>query len=658
MRKLILLLLLLPLSFTQYQVYIVRANDSAITNLVYDDQITVGSITYNGSYSYKDNSLENPDALLRICAMTAAELQNKYVSLMYADGTNPGDYMEITHFPVQITYVPPNNCVYLQLEISSFRAWYPSIPFVFISNTPDMSAATRVKLLELNGWLVGNYTVNYTQTGNLVNVTVTDALDDTGASIIPDVNYLVVGLMEGSTLTTTDTAITSLNDSVVLSLGSYTGPYYIHINGIGPGLFPPVVNIISPEPITYTTASIPLVYTITTYQGPVDSCWYILDSTTVVLPDCTISYILDVPDGVHTLTLYANDTAGNVGYDSVVFSVATAPPPPPGPFGGPGAPHVGQPPIPPAYEQFEIRPENIRITIDYPLEGSANFSLYSLSGLTGVYCFVRADFEEYTTIELESDSIPAGGTIRGTITVDMPPTTILDYSGSTEGLLQCVGRKEANSTLLLSTSANIYLTINKPLISVENITMELLRGEEKAANLTLTNIGNGSAYAYNLSVEFGGPYGNLIRLVNIPEILYSQESGFLSFVVSIPRDMEPGVYRIPVLIYENGRLVGKGHLTLFVKPEFVIKRCIFPDLRWTVIILVLGAAAAVLIFKREKEKQEKGERIKRAHMKAGHKEEEKNKWDPWLRAFFTALLFLAIWALVVWLLARCTYITI
>lgn len=647
MRRLALLLILLSLSFAQYQLYIVRESDHSTMNLVYD----------NNSTSYADNSLENPDALLRICALTAAELQGKYVSMMYADGTNPGDYIEITNHPVQITYVPPDNCVYLPLDIHSFRAWYPSIPFVFISNSPSMSGAIRQKLLMSRGWLVGNYTITSTQTGNQVNITVTSAVDDGGASITPDLNYLVVGLMMGTALTTTDTGITSPGDPVVLSLGAYTGPYYIHINGIGPGTFPPLVDIISPAPTTYTTSSIPFVYTITPSQAPIDSCWYVLDGTTVSMPDCTISYILTVGQGTHSLFLYANDTEGNIGFDSVVFSVSGVTPPP-GPSGGPGAPHIPQPQVPPSYDVFEITPENIHIAIQYPLEGKANFTLFSLKGLEDVYCFVKSDFENYTTVELESDTIPENGTIRGTITVDMPPTDILDYNKRTEGLLQCVGRKETNSSLMLSAAANVYLTINRPLIAVENVTMEMLLGESGTANLTLTNIGNGSAFTYNLSAAFGGPYGGLLGIVSVPGILYNGEGGLLFFTIDIPRDFRPGVYRIPIMIYENGRLVGSGYLTLFVKQEYVITRCIFPDLRWTVIILIAGTAAAIWIFKKEKEKQENGEKVKRVHMKKAEQEDRLYKWRPHIYAALAGLAFIILWAIIVWLLMRCTYVTI
>lgn len=657
MRRFALLVLLISLSFAQYQAYIVRANDSSAMNLVYDDNST----------SYADNSLENPDALLRICALTAAELQDRYVSLAYADGTNPGDYIEITHFPVQITYVPPNNCVYLPLDIHSFRAWYPSIPFVFISNTPDMSSAVRTKLLASNGWLVGNYTISSSQTGNQVNVTVTAALDDNGASITPDVNYLVVGLMMGSTLTTTDTAITSPNDSVILSLGSYTGPYYIHVNGIGPGTFPPLVEIISPAATTYSSGTIPFVYTITPSQAPIDSCWYVLDGTRVDMPDCTISYILNVGVGAHTLFLYANDTEGNTGYDSVVFSVSR-PTPPSGPTGGPGAPHIGIPfpVVPPAYEQFEISPENIHITINYPEEGSASFSLYSLNSLVGVECFIDSDFAEYATVELESGEIQAGQAIRGTITVDMPPDVMLDYDKKTEGLLQCVGRRDSDSSLILSTTANVYLTINRPAIDVENATvvftaLDIAMGQEKNGTLGLTNLGNGSAYTYNTSVEALGPYARLITITGVPQSIMHGETRQLYFSVSVPEGLEPGIYRIPVLIYENGRLVGTGYITVFVKEPVGATLCILPDLSWTIIILITGLCTAAWLYNREKERQKKAEKILKSHPskeRPTELEERLYRWRPQIYAIASMLAALIIWAMIVWLLMRCTYVSI
>lgn len=585
-RELLLFLVIFSLSSAQfYQYEIVGASDHSQFNLVYDDNST----------SYKDNSLENPDALLRICALSAADLQDKWVSLVYADGTNPGEYIEITHFPVQITDVPPSLCSYVPLEISSFKAWYPSIPFLFIGDSPDISSAERLKFTTSTGWLVGNYTLTSSQVGNQVTVNVNTAVDDGGASIVPDVNFLVVGLLEDGTLITTDTAITSIGDPVNLSLGAYTGAYNIHINGIGPGQFPPNVTILTPQPTTYGTNTIPLTYTIVSAY-PIASCWYVLDGTRTDMPDCTISYILNVPDGTHTLFLYANDTQGQVGFDSVTFRVQTEAPITPGGGGGPGGPHVPQPPvvvppvIPPAYDYFSVNPEDIWITIDYPWAGESNFFLFSKYHMVDVYCVVKGDFAKYSTVELVSDEISEGGTIDGKITVEIPPEILIDYKGSKEGLLQCFGRSTVNSTLLLSTSANVYLQINTPLITVENITIEnvtvgIYPGQTLNQSIPMNNTGAGNSSTYVLTFQFEGEYAKLISIAQPPGMIGHWQIGYLGTLINVPYDFPVGVYEIPLVVYENGMPIGRGYLTLKVKETYFIPEalCAFPIfLNWFV----------------------------------------------------------------------------
>ncbi|MBD3389530.1 hypothetical protein GF415_01080 [Candidatus Micrarchaeota archaeon] len=572
MKKIFFLLALFSLSFSYYYIYLVDANTHSITNLVYDDNST----------SYADNSLENPDAELRLCADTAAELQGKWVSMAYADGTNPGDYIEITHHPLQITSVPPTNCIYLPIDISSFKAWYPSIPFVFISNSTDLSAAQREKMITSNGWLQGNYTVSSTQTGDNVNITVTDALDDAGNSIVPDVDFLVVGLVQDGTLITTDTAITSVDDPAVLSLGGYSGNYYIHVNGIGPGEFGPQVTIITPEPTTYSTSQVPFTYMINSYY-PIGSCWYVLDGNRVDMPNCVSPYILDVSGGTHTLVLYAEDTLGQVDSDSVTFNVEEEPPHP----WGPGGPHVGippeeepkppyVPPPPPGY--FSINPEQIDIIVNYPLEGEANFTLYSTSELTDVSCFVSSDFEKYTTVELESETILPNSTIDGTIIVDMPPEDILEYNDGGEGVLQCVGKSVGGPSLMLSTAADIYLTVNKPWLEAEEEKLSLFPGEHEILSLNLTNTGNGTAYLYNTTIDFQGPYAGLVMVLGIPTPIEHGETKELPLLLSIPSDYEPGTYYLPFNMYESGRLVGSGVLEVVVGKAAAAPACRFPVL--------------------------------------------------------------------------------
>jgi hypothetical protein len=630
----------LAISYAQYyDIAIVRANDSAVQDLVYDDP----------SFSYKDNSMENPDADLRVCALTAADLQNRYIALAYADGSD-GDYIILTHFPAHVTSVPPSLCVQVPLEISSFRAWYPSVPYVFISNSPvDFSGASRWKLSTIRGWLIGNYTVNSTQAGNLVNITVTDALDDGGASIIPDVNYLVIGLVRDD-FTTMDTAISSINDPVLLTADSPTAPYRIFINGIGPDI-PPYVEIITPQPITYETGTIPFTY-IMYDDDDITACWYVLDGVTVNMPVCGPSYILSVGQGPHTLTLYANDTTGNTGSDSVSFTVgAVAPPGPPGggPPGTPFYPYV--PPPPPPLEYFSIIPENIYVIIDYPEKGVEDFQITSTVPLGNVNCFVRGDFENYTTVEV-GKVIPANGTISGTITVDMSPTEILDYDKGTEGVMQCVGETEEPS-LLSSTVANVYLIIHRPLFTVENTTIDVfLEGEEVEGIIAFNNTGDYNSTAINITGEFKGAYSRLVEIRDITRQLKYNERGYVEFTVRVPYDFEPGSYTIPLDLYENGRFMGGGYLYLNViagpPPPPV---CIPPDLWWTILILIIGMIVSTYVFRRKaRELEEKMPRIpKRKTLEYYWKYYRR----PIVYAAFTMLVFVIIWAIVVLMFAKC-----
>jgi len=632
MKKLLLAILLVSLSFSYYYFYLVDASDHTTMNLAYDNYVATPSPPgpLNGSYSYADNSLENPDAELRICADTAAELQNKWVAMVYADGVNAGDYLEITTHPVQITSVPPINCVYVPLDISSFKAWYPSIPFVFISDSSDLSGAERHKLIPSRGWLVGNYTLAYYQTGNIVNVTVTSALDDLGNPITPDVDYLVVGLLRDGTLETTDTGITSLNDEVSLSLGSYAYDYHVHVNGIGPGSVEPEVTIISPEPITYYTNTIPFTYSIISYYD-LASCWYVLDGYTHTMPDCTVPYVLTVADGTHHLELFAEDVVGQVGSDSVTFSVSGGGG---GGGGGGGAGHVEQPIppvepppyIPPAYELFTINPEDIDIIINYPLEGEANFTLYSATPLEDVACFVTSDFEEYAKVELGSTNIPTNSSISGTIIVEMPPVEILEYDGDYQGRIQCVGKSAGGPSLMLSTAANLYLEINKPWLVMEDVVLTLYPGEQQLFGVNLTNIGNGSSYTYATTLQLEGPDADMFRIISVPSEIHVGETKEAILLVSVPYGAKGGEYVVPVHIYENGKplgggtLGGDGEVSLFIGKEGEIPVvCTFPiflylfkfnDLivPWTFLIALFILTWALLQWNRKTKAQEEKEK--------------------------------------------------
>ncbi len=85
----------------------------------------------------------------------------------------------------------------------------------------------------------------------------------------------------------------------------------------------PVITIVSPENITYLQSDIDVNYTVND-NFAIDMCWYVLDAGEIVyLLSCQNITLTNLVDGAHTLTIYANDTAGNVNSSSVTFTIDT-----------------------------------------------------------------------------------------------------------------------------------------------------------------------------------------------------------------------------------------------------------------------------------------------------------------------------------------------
>jgi len=93
---------------------------------------------------------------------------------------------------------------------------------------------------------------------------------------------------------------------------------------------PPAITIYSPENRAYNTSSIMLNYSVTDNIA-VNSVWYILsyENGSIIDSNVTDTYFtktVSLSDGNYNLTVYANDTAGNMRSSSVVFTIDTIPP--------------------------------------------------------------------------------------------------------------------------------------------------------------------------------------------------------------------------------------------------------------------------------------------------------------------------------------------
>ena len=67
--------------------------------------------------------------------------------------------------------------------------------------------------------------------------------------------------------------------------------------------------------------SLDLNYTVSD-DKEISSCWYVLDANSPVnLPGCTNTTLVGLTNADHNLTVYVNDTAGNMNYSSITFKV-------------------------------------------------------------------------------------------------------------------------------------------------------------------------------------------------------------------------------------------------------------------------------------------------------------------------------------------------
>ena len=84
----------------------------------------------------------------------------------------------------------------------------------------------------------------------------------------------------------------------------------------------PIITIISPINSTYTTSSVNLDYTVD--GQTVWECYSLDGAANITLYGNTT--LISLIDGVHTLTVYANDTSGNINLSTVWFTIDTTPP--------------------------------------------------------------------------------------------------------------------------------------------------------------------------------------------------------------------------------------------------------------------------------------------------------------------------------------------
>jgi hypothetical protein len=106
-----------------------------------------------GSFSYKDNSIKNPNVYLKVCGINESYLQS-FLDLLYSSESG-NITISVLSIKPQIYYV--SDCILMDIDISPFKALYPAIPFAAIYSINSTNETERIYLEKLNQSFKGSY---------------------------------------------------------------------------------------------------------------------------------------------------------------------------------------------------------------------------------------------------------------------------------------------------------------------------------------------------------------------------------------------------------------------------------------------------------------------------------------------------------------------
>ncbi len=210
------------------------------------------------------------------------------------------------------------NCTYNQSkeDLSSggelIRKWYVDVQ---VNN----SLGTAINQANISGYNVSDYfifSVLTNTSGTIASQSLIEYINNGGTRTY-HTNHTINVSKTGFTTNTTTYNLTTENNidyNVALADSGY-----------------PSLSIVHPKPQAYSyNSSLSLNYTYSDSETAVDSCWYKLVNSTngliianTTLASCANStFDISQGSGIYNITLYANDSEDNLGFDVVTFSVS------------------------------------------------------------------------------------------------------------------------------------------------------------------------------------------------------------------------------------------------------------------------------------------------------------------------------------------------
>ncbi len=189
-----LFLLLLAQACSGFVANLTDKNASSVS-LVYD---FVNATKIYTSWAYKDSSLKNPNAYLKICNLSE-NYTNVLLDLRYAsESGNLSESVLVLPLLVNLTNLS-QSCKLFDIDTSAFKALYPAHPFLYVVNfsMPNQTIIAK-KLSEMfNGsYRVG---VDIDNVDKITYITVSKVFDENGREITTKAPMLFVSIVKNST---------------------------------------------------------------------------------------------------------------------------------------------------------------------------------------------------------------------------------------------------------------------------------------------------------------------------------------------------------------------------------------------------------------------------------------------------------------------------
>jgi len=238
----------------------------------------------------------------------------KIINITITDANNFNATLYVNGSSVNISTGTNNTTIIYTLTEGNYSYYVTATDSVNNTNTTTnitdiiIDTTTPIITITSHTHYTNQTTINITGTyieTNLQNIT------------INNISATAVAGNYNATITLTP----NINNTITVIILDKAGLQNITTDWIISDNMPPSITIILPQNITYNNTNRTLNYTAT--DTNLDKVWYNYNGTNNTLSGDTTFIAIE---GISTLTLYANDTAGNLNYTNLTFTIDTTPP--------------------------------------------------------------------------------------------------------------------------------------------------------------------------------------------------------------------------------------------------------------------------------------------------------------------------------------------